>query len=48
LRLRLRPTTWADVLVDNAADVDTADRLIRQLRLRGRARVPSALELASR
>jgi hypothetical protein len=23
--------TWADVLVDNAADVDTAERLIRQL-----------------
>src|SRR2546430_16120515 len=24
--------TWADVLVDNAAEVDTAERLIRQLR----------------
>jgi hypothetical protein len=24
--------TWADVLVDSAADVETADRLIRQLR----------------
>ena len=30
-RLRVDPT-WADVLVDNAADVDTADRLVRQLR----------------
>src|SRR5881398_3664329 len=30
-RLRVDPT-WADVLVDNAADVDTAERLVRQLR----------------
>jgi hypothetical protein len=29
-RVRL-DRTWADVLVDNAADVDSADRLIRQL-----------------
>jgi hypothetical protein len=29
-RLRAEPT-WADVLVESAAEVDTADRLIRQL-----------------